>query len=369
MKIIFSICIIAFTVFSPNLLGQNITNINLMPIDGIPLTPDNIFSYQIYCASAGNVRMNGTIQYRNSNLSFSYSFDYYLKQGLNTLSADIVHPTWQFSSSALQTLFFTYKILPEGTYEYCVTATPITKVKEGAPQNAEECLYYRAIDFFLINLIDPSNKEKIKEYNPLLSWVANYSFSNELTYRIRVAPIKQGQNASNAVLRNQPQYDESNLTQNSVIYPVYATPLVSNQWYAWMVNAYYHGILLGSSEAWQFIIPDTLTPTAKASRSFIDIKRENGINKLSALGDMKLKYVLDDAQTDSLYLQITNSKNKVCSLTPGAFKAKYGDNRYILNLADSASLKHNNTYTLTIKTKTKHEYKLKFQYINPEFTR
>jgi len=346
---------------------QNII-INLAQIDGMPITPDNIFNYQVQSSGPGKVQVNGTIRYRNSNMSISYSFPYTLRQGMNMLNADDVHPQWQFSSSALQDLFFTYKVLPEGTFEYCVTVTPSSVVKESTNGLFDECLYYRSDDIFMINLIYPEDKAKLIEYNPMLSWMANYSFSSDLTYRIRVAAIMQGQNPVNAVMRNQPVYDESNLMQNSIVYPIYAKPLVVNQPYAWEVDAFYKGLLLGGSETWQFIIPDSLPPVAKANRSFIDIQRENGLNKLTALGGLKLKYILKDSQNDSLYLEITNDKNKDCPLKPNKLNATYGDNRYVLDLADSSSLKHMNIYTLTIKTKTKHEYKLLFQYVNPEFT-
>ena len=347
--------------------GQQNIIINMAPIDGLPITPDNIFNYQMQCTGSGTAQVKGTIRYRNSNLSISYSFNCTLRQGLNMLTADEIHPQWQFSSGALQELFFTYKMLPEGTYEYCVTITPNKGLKESAGNSFEECLYHRAEDIFLINLIDPEDKAKLKEYNPLLVWVANYSFSNELTYRIRVAEIQHGQNPVNAVLRNQPVYDESNLFQNSIVYPIYAKPLVANQPYAWTVDAYYKGILLGGSETWQFIIPDTIAKPLQANRSYIDIKRENGAVKLSATGDLRIKYTLEKYRTDSLSLQLFNDKNKKVALKPEKLKAVYGDNRYILNLQDSSQVTHMKAYNLVITTGTGERYSLPFTYINPDY--
>jgi hypothetical protein len=351
-----------------NAWGQQNIIINMAPIDGIALTPDNIFNYQVHASAAGTVAVTGTIRYRNSSLSLSYSFQCSLAPGLNTISQDVVHPKWQFSSGALQELFLRYKVLPEGVFEYCVTITAGTAPKEHVQEGFEECLYHRSADLFLINLIDPPNKDSLKEYHPMLSWIANYSFSTELSYRIRVAEIKQGQNAVNAILRNQPVYSENNLVQNTAVYPVYAKPLAANQPYAWAVDAYYKGILLGGSETWQFIIPDdTLPPTKKTTRSYVDIKRETGINKLLALGTLKLKYVLDDANKDELYLEIVNDKDQKIQLAPNKLIANYGDNRYVLNLADSSSLKHKEHYSLKITTKTRHSYKLSFEYLNPDF--
>jgi hypothetical protein len=349
--------------------GQQTVIINLSPMDGIPITPDNIFNYRIQASKGGTVQIKGMITYRNSNLNLSYTLSCNLKPGSNALSDEAIHPQWQFSSSALRELFLTYKVLPAGTYEYCVSVTVQSGTKEPAAGVSEECLYYKADDMFLINLIDPEDKSKLTEYNPPLTWVANYSFSNELTYRVRVAEIKQGQNAVNAVLRNQSVYDESNLTQNTIVYPVYAKPLVANQPYAWMVDAYYKGILLGGSETWQFIIPaDTLPAFMPATRSYVDIKRENGTIQLYALGQLKLKYLLDDYHKDSLSLELFDESKKKVPLKPAGLGAGYGDNRYILNLKDSASLKHMAPYNLIIKSAAEnHSYTIPFKYLNPDF--
>jgi hypothetical protein len=336
-------------------------------IDGISININNIFGYQILSSAKGKATIRGTIRYKNSNMFLSYSFDNMLDQGLNLLNKDFISPSWQFSSPALKELFFTYNILPSGTYEYCVNVTVANNAVETSDGRFEECLYHRANDFFLINLIDPSDKTTLKEYNPVLAWVANYSLSNELTYRIRIAEIKQGQNPVNAVMSNQPIYDENNLMQNAVVYPIYAKPLVANQPYAWTVDAYYKEILLGGAEAWQFIILDSVVASPNSDLSYVDIKRESGVVKLTAIGNLKLKYLSDEVQKDSLFLEVFNENDKKKSFSPNKLAAKYGDNRYTIDFAQTANLKHKGMYTLKIRTKTRHEYKLFFQYLNPSF--
>lgn len=343
--------------------------INMATIDGMPITPDNVFGYQIHATKTQSVTIKGSIRYKGSQQWLSYVFHSVLNDGVNTFSPDWVNATWQFSSPALKDVFFTHKILPAGTYEYCVSIVPDNVVVEMDKQQVEECLYRRGGDLFLINLVDPADKSKIKEFNPMLSWVANYSVSNELSYRIRVAEIKQGQNAVNAVMRNQQVYDERNLAGNSIIYPTYARPLVVNQPYAWTVDAYYKGVLLGGAETWQFIITDTQSVTGSSNRSYIDVRKENGTVLLTAIGNLKLKYLLDEQQNDTLYLEITNDNNKHYSVSPKKLAAVYGDNRYTLDLAGTSNLKHKSMYNLLIHTKTGHEYKLRFQYFNPDFDR
>jgi hypothetical protein len=159
------------------------------------------------------------------------------------------------------------------------------------------------------------------------------------------------------------------LMENSIIYPLYAKPLEANKPYAWTVDAYYKGILLGGAEPWQFIIYDSLPPEVKVDRAYIDITRETGANHLTAIGTLRLKYVLEDQMYDSLFLSLVNAKdiNQKYKLNPGALKAKYGDNRYELDLKNGSNVKHMTNYIMLIKTKTGHEYKLPFQYINPDY--
>jgi len=344
--------------------------INLAPIDGIELTPDNVFNFQVQSTLPGitNVTVKGNIHYRNSTMQLNYTFTYALKQGMNILSADQVHPSWQFSSSALQELFMIYKKLPEGAYEYCVTMTPQLKSGENSGNSFDDCLYHRASDLFLINLIEPDNNAKIHEYNPLLTWVANYQFASELTYRIRVAAIMHGQNPQNAITRNNPVYDENNLMQNSIVYPVYAKPLQVGQPYAWTVDAYYKGILLGGAETWKFtIVEDTLYKGAPGNMSYIDITREKGATQFTAIGHLKLKYILQETRSDTLTLQLLNASQNEIKLKGNILAAKFGDNRYEINFKDSADLKDNNMYKLIISTKSGEKYILPFNYLNPDF--
>jgi len=341
--------------------------VNMAAIDGLPIVPDNILSYQLYASESGRVEVRGSIRYRGSDINLSYRFFTNVSQGMNQPDVNVVQPQWQFSTPGLQELFSRHKALPSGTFEYCVTVTPVNAANESAGAAFEECIFHHSDESFLINLVEPVNKAKLQELNPLLTWAANYSFSNELTYRLRVAEIKKGQNPVNAIMRNQPMYDEKDLLRNSQVYPLFAKPLMVNQRYAWTVDAYYKGLLLGGAETWEFIIPDSVPVPVKSTRSYIDIKRESGLNMLYAVGTLKLKYVLDDAAADSLYLEITDGKKKTHPLKPQRLAAAYGDNRYDIDLAETSNLKHESTYTMVITTKLRRKYTLTFQYLNPEY--
>ena len=344
--------------------------INLAPVDGIDLTPDNLLSFQVQSnlSRNSNALIKGTIRYRKSDMYINYQFEYMLRPGINIIPTDVVRPRYEYSSAALKELFEFHKRLPQGIYEYCVSVKPEYSQSEVIPGPVyNECVYHKAEDIFLINLVDPENDAKIYEYNPMLTWTVNYPFVSELKYRIRVAEIRQGQNPVVAIARNNPVYDEKNLMQMSLMYPVFAKPLEKNIPYAWTVDAYYKGILLGGAEPWKFtIIEDSLLSGVPKDPSYVDIRRESGSYSFYAPGLLKLKYNLQDLRTDSLGLQLLDKNNKEVKITPQALKAVYGDNRFLIDFKETQPLKHLQSYQLLIHSQTGETYRLLFRYVNPE---
>lgn len=350
--------------------GQNNLFVNMAMLDGVGITPDNLMQFQVQSnmPKSTHALISGTIRYRNSELRMSYKFEYDLKPGMNILST-AKKPTITYSSQALRELFEQYRMLPQGIYEYCVSVTPNYNMGENIPgPDYQECIYHKSEDIFLINLIDPEDGAKLYEYNPMLSWAVNYPFASELKYRLRVAEIREGQNNTVAINRNNAVYEERNLMQMSQVYPVYAKPLKKDQPYAWTVDAYYKGILLGGAEPWRFtIIEDSLLVGISKDPSFVDIKRETGSYSLYAPGVLKLKYNLEDLRTDSLNIELRDKDNKEVKLKDfQVLNAVYGDNRFILNFKDGQPLKHLKTYTLLVHSQTGNVYKLLFKYVNPE---
>jgi hypothetical protein len=351
--------------------GQGAVIINLAQLDGIDLTPDNLVRFEVQSglSYSSKALITGRIRYRNSGMSISYRFTYTLMPGMNRIDPRFVSPQYTYSSPALRELFEQYKKLPAGIYEYCVTVEPDYQLGEQQHETFNECLYHRSAEVFLINLLDPPDKAKIHETHPVLSWTANYPFLSSLTYRLRVAEIKKGQNTVTAIQRNRPVFDQNGLTQMSLMYPIYARPLELNQPYAWTVDAYYKGILLGGAESWQFtIIEDSLLSGIPRDPSFIAIKRESGKYKLYAPGILKLKYDLKELKTDSLSLTLLDKHQKPVKLKTPSLHAVYGDNRFIIDFK-TQPLKHLQNYSLIIHSQTGKTYRILFQYVNPDYIR
>lgn len=350
--------------------GAGGTVINLSMLDGIALTPENVFSYTIQSTASSPTQalVKGTLRYRQNGLSFSYSFRTALRSGINRIESGSIHPDWTFSSSAFRELFMDYRVLPQGTYEYCVSVNPVGSNGEVITGGeTSECLYNKSEDLFLINLVDPENNARLYEHYPVFSWVVNYPFASQLTYRIRIAEIKEGQNPVNAVARNNSVYTESNLPQTTTTYPVYANALRTAQPYAWTVDAYYKGVLLGGAEPWKFtIVEDSELKDVPREMAYYEFESHNGDTRLYAVGELKLKFI-NEQRRDTMYLSISDEAGKEVRLANNKVSLVLGDNRILLPFKEDAALRHKKRYTLNITLLTGRKFQVPFTYINPAF--
>ncbi len=362
--------LLLFLIAGSRLQAQTGLMLNLSPLDGVVLTPDNLFGFalQSNMPAATEAVVKGSMRYREGGHYFTYTFRTTVRPGLNRFEGVSLRPEWNFSGAAFRELFQEYHLLPQGTYEYCISITPTGSNGELIPgEKVDECLYGKSEDLFLINLVDPENGAKLHEHYPVFSWIANYPFASQLTYRIRVAEIKEGQNTVNAVVRNNPVYTESNLPQTTTTYPVYGTLLKRFQPYAWTVDAYYKGILLGGAESWKFtIVEDSEMVGIPRESSFVDIRKEQNAATYWAVGDARLKYTLEDRSELKLHISVLDQSGNTVHVKDAALEARFGDNRYIIDLKNRAKLKHLKRYTLVINSEVGETFHLNLKYVDPD---
>jgi hypothetical protein len=340
-------------------------------LDGIELNVGNVFNYTIDNRSGQSrqVIVSGRVQFRRSSLGFSYRFTTLLQPGINRMQDKATGVTWTYSEAALRELFERYNKLPQGTYEYCVSAR-FASGDQSTGGDFDACVYNTVDDIFLINLMAPENDAKLHEFNPMLSWTVNYRFASELTYRVRVTELKKGQNNAAAIQRNNPVFQDNHVMVTNTVYPVTARPLEKWQPYVWTVDAFYKGILLGGAEAWKFtIVDDSLLQAVPRDLAYVDIRKENGSFALYAPGVLKLKYELKEMLNDSLRLELQDEQGQPQQMKEQIIRARYGDNRFVLNFYENQPLRHLRTYTLLLHSQAGNSYRIAFKYVNPELIR
>lgn len=351
--------------------GMISPNLNLL--EGIALQPENVLSYTLVNNSGKTVstRIKGTISLKNRPARLQYEFTKMLYPGSNTLSeAERRNITWNTNEPALKQLFLAHGRLPQGIFEYCIDLQPLgTGSEQSIPEAESNCIYYTQDDLFSINLVDPEDKATLYEPYPVFSWVASYPFASELTYRIRVAEQKPGQNPANAVARNNPMWQDNQISATTAIYPVTGRPLEYGQPYVWTVDAYYKGLLLGGADIWRFmIVEDTVKEALPRESSYVDINAEEGRNRYYIVGQMKLKYTESDFRQNELKMKIwRGQKNIGKEITWGVNR---GDNYHTYDLS-SLGLKHKEAFEISIELKHvrygSSKKSIKAKYVNPEF--
>jgi hypothetical protein len=153
--------------------------------------------------------------------------------------------------------------------------------------------------------------------------------------------------------------------QMSIVYPVYGKPLQKNQPYAWTVDAYYKGILLGGAEPWKFtIIEDSLLVPVSSNQSYFDFSEQTGNTKVYGIDTLKLKYKTY-ASTDTLKLELITEDGKEISFKTKLYPLQPGTNYIDLDFPGKASLKHLKTYIMKVKTGKNVAYSVPFTYVNP----
>ncbi len=358
--VIFGLCNQAF--------AQDKFILNLASLGGQKLTQSTLHRFTILNTTNKTelITVKGTIKMRSSRAHLSYQYQASLKPGTNQMHVLARGIQYTFSSPSLEKLFRQHGQLPNGEYEYCVDL--FEPGGEGLNALGSDCLYDEYQEMFLINLMEPEDKAKIDELYPMFSWVVNSPLISALTYRIRVAEVKQGQRPSNAIMRNRPVYEQGGLRFLTQTYPVTAKSLKYFQPYAWTVDAFYKDILLGSAETWEFIIiNDSLMKGVPRRPSYVEVNRETGQYEVYAIGLLKLKYFENILRSQSLKFELYTKSGKRLKLKPSTWAVTKGENRMDLSFkAAGVMLKHYKQYVLKIKAENK-EYNILFKYINPDF--
>lgn len=344
---------------------------DLNALEGVSLRPDNVLGYSLQNKSttAVNVRVKGIISLRSQPMHLRYELTKLLRPGSNPLTeSDRAQISWTTDAPALKELFLNYGQLPQGTVEYCVDIQPLgTGNEQALPEAESSCIYHTQDDLFAINLVDPEDKATLYDRYPVFSWITSYPFASVLTYRIRVAEQKPGQNPANAIARNNAMWQDNRIAATTAIYPLTAKPLEYGQPYVWTVDAYYKGLLLGGAETWRFILAeDSIYMAIPKEVSYLDIKEETGNSRYYAIGTLKLKYNLTELRRDSLAMTLY-SGTKAIPLAPNALTAINGDNRFEIDFKEKTPLKHLKPYRLELRSQTGSLYSINFLFVNPDF--
>lgn len=262
--------------------------------------------------------------------------------------------------------------LPEGTYNVRFTLFeldgPIKKII------AAETEYTLTIDpMAIIFQTSPMDMDTLCEEMPLLSWVYTnpMSLENNISYKVIIVELANGQNAYDGVMYNPPFWIEDNLNSTFFQYPVTGRQLIPGQNYAWQIIALNNNVATAYSEVWSFNYCFQQQKTEE--KLMLDMPYSDLSNTASPvvlIVDNTLRFRVNQRFGAGLLdFKITDINNKIIvSNNDFELKIKDGDNRYLIDLCGKDGFKLNKgKYKLTVTDAKNVEWYLNIDN-NPQYT-
>jgi hypothetical protein len=213
----------------------------------------------------------------------------------------------------------------------------------------------------------PNDGDTIQTKLPCISWVTNgvFNINDDRSFlRLTVVKLDNAQSAQSGVAVNVPLVKMEHLNANQVFYPFDAPELQFEERYGWQVQAISNGVVVGSSEAWEF----TLHENKPVYTKFATLKLYSDGSEYLADGG-KVFFILDDPyKSDQLNIQILDENQQVVNTAAkkenvdgeneGTNAISLGNNYYELNVG---AFCQPGNYQLVVLNAKKQKFILDFQ--------
>lgn len=156
---------------------------------------------------------------------------------------------FNFSASSLAGIVSQTRNFPPGEYTYCYTFIPSDKSGD-----YDYCFDASIQPLVPISLINPADGDKICQKRPSLSWQPPVPYPPTMRFRLELVEKKPGTASVEDLLMNAPLVFLDNIPTATVSYPSFAPDLTEGSTYCWQVIAYQDGVVLSTSEIWDFTV-------------------------------------------------------------------------------------------------------------------
>jgi hypothetical protein len=210
-------------------------------------------------AVAGRIQVSVNDQ-NNVSVFTAISSSIIFNRGTKMINAKVASPISYLNNSWGSA----NELIKAGQYRICYML--LNETGKQSPL-AEECteLAVEPVSPPLLN--EPMDKGETYQEHPVFSWLAPAppNLFRRLRYELSVVEILENQKANEALEKNPPIYQESNLSANFRLMPHSYRGLKENHSYAWQVTAYDNGYNI-KSDVWQFrVIRDSVLKIIEGS--------------------------------------------------------------------------------------------------------
>lgn len=249
---------------------------------------------------------------------------------------------------------------PAGNYQWCISIlSPTTKeVKYNTCSNVTVEIPTKPI------LVYPCNGCVLSEFNPMFSWLgANLQSSVNTNYRISISEVEKNQNIHEAIFRNRPVLQQSDITSTNLMYPFNSPSLEVGKQYAWKIDLINtSGQISATTEVWSFSLKldSSKSQKAAADDSYLDIVSSAPNILFTVKDEIRLKFISRKFPSVLAYKIFKENENG--NITDGELQVLSKENWYSIDLSGLSRLKTDETYKLELSDGFK-LYKFYFKYI------
>lgn len=173
-----------------------------------------------------------------------------LNQGMNVLStAAFAQAQVRFSPTPAARLINQTRNFPPGSYDICYAFIPDNK--QLAP--AENCFDVEILPMSPLQLSTPAHYDTLCQKRPFLAWQPPLPVQPGTKFRLLLVE-KTHPESVESIYSNAPLILLDNISAHHLNFPSGYPDLVEGKTYAWQVAAHKDGVIISTSEVWEFTV-------------------------------------------------------------------------------------------------------------------
>ena len=177
--------------------------------------------------------------------------------------------TFHFAGNAFGSLVNQTRNFPPGEYSFCFRFMPSDKTSN---DDFEDCFDAMVQPLLPISLLLPADLDTICQKRPLLSWQPPMPYYNNMRFRLLLTEKRDGESASASILKHAPLLLLDQISGVAVNYPASYPELKEGKTYCWQVAAYQSGLIISTSEIWEFTVQCKEAASPVSNDSYRELK-------------------------------------------------------------------------------------------------
>ena len=194
---------------------------------------------------------------------------------------------FNFTNTPIAAIASQTRNFPPGEYTYCYRFMSAGG-RDGDGEDA--CFDANIQPLVPISLVYPADEDKICQKRPALSWQPPIPFPANMLFRLQLTQKRPGLADVEDLTMYAPLILLDRIPSTTVSYPSYAPDLQEDSTYCWQVIAYQNGVIMSTSEIWEFTVQCSDSAQPLLNDNYRELKSMVNGNYYYAVGMLKFSY-------------------------------------------------------------------------------